>query len=164
VDPQQTAVLTVGTIHGGEAFNIISERAVLTGTIRTFDPEVRALVIRRLGEIARGTSAALGCSAKVEVQGLTPAVVNDPEVVEVVRQVAEEMVGEENLHEMRTMGSEDMAYVNVEIPGCYILVGAGNEAAGLARPHHCSEFDFDEDVLPLLVGLLTGSTVRYLRV
>jgi amidohydrolase len=163
VDPQRTAVLTVGTVHGGDAFNIIPERVALDGTIRTFDPEVRSLVIRRLEEIAQGTSAALGCSAQVEVQALTPAVVNDPTVAGAVRQVAAEMVGEQNLIELRTMGSEDMAYVNAEIPGCYIFVGAGNKAAGLARPHHCPEFDFDEDVLPLIAGLLTGVAARYLR-
>jgi amidohydrolase len=163
VNPQQTAVLTVGTVHGGEAFNIIPERVTLDGTIRSFDPEVRALVIRRLEQVAQGTSAALGCSAEVAVEALTPAVVNDPGVTAVVRQVAAEMVGEENLIELRTMGSEDMAYVNAEIPGCYLLVGASNEEAGLARPHHCPEFDFDEDVLPLMAGLLTGVAARYLK-
>ena len=164
VNPQQTAVLTVGSIHGGDAFNIIPERVTLNGTIRTFDPEVRALVMRRLEEIACGTSAALGCSAEVEVEGLTPAVVNDPEVTAVVRGVAAEMVGEESLIELRTMGSEDMAYVNAQIPGCYILVGSSNEAAGLARPHHCPQFDFDEDVLPLMAALLAGAAARYLQV
>jgi amidohydrolase len=163
VNPQGTAVLTVGTVHGGDAFNIIPERVTLDGTIRTFDPEVRALVSRRLEEIAQGTSAALGCRAEVEVQALTPAVVNDAAVTAVVREVAAGMVGEENLAELRTMGSEDMAYVNAEIPGCYIFVGAGNEALGLVRPHHCPEFDFDEDVLPLMAGLLTGAAARYLQ-
>jgi amidohydrolase len=164
VNPQQTAVLTVGSVHGGDAFNIIPERVTLNGTIRTFEPEVRALVMRRLEEIAQGTSAALGCRAQVEVQGLTPAVVNDAEVTAVVRRVAAGMVGEENLIELRTMGSEDMAYVNAEIPGCYIFVGSSNEAAGLVRPHHCPQFDFDEDVLPLMAALLAGAAARYLRV
>jgi amidohydrolase len=163
VDPQGTAVLTVGTVHGGDACNIIPERVVLSGTIRTFDPEIRTLVIQRLEEISRGTSAALGCSAEIELRGLTPAVVNDPAVTAEVRQVAADMVGEANLIEFRTMGSEDMAFINAEVPGCYIFVGARDELSGLARPHHCPQFDFDEDALPLMVGLLTGVAARYLR-
>jgi amidohydrolase len=164
VNPQATAVVTVGTVHGGDAFNIIPERVVLRGTIRTFDRDVRALALRRLEEVAKRTSEALGCSAEVEVEGLTPAVINDPQVTAVVRQVAAEMVGEENLIELRTMGSEDMAYVNAEIPGCYMFVGASNEAAGLDQPHHCPRFDFDEGVLPLMAGLLAGAAARTLRV
>jgi amidohydrolase len=163
VNPQGTAVLTVGTVHGGDASNIIPERAALSGTIRTFDPSIRNLVIQRLKEIVSGTSSALGCRAKVGVQEVTPALVNDSEVTAAVRLIAADMVGEGNLVEFHTMGSEDMAFINAEVPGCYFFVGAGNEASGLARPHHCPQFDFDEDALPLMVGLLTGAAARYLR-
>ncbi len=107
-----------------------------------------------------GVSGALGCTAEVTVSPLTPALVNDPAVTGVVRDVATDLVGKENITELRTMGSEDMAYVNQQVPGCYLMIGSSNRAAGLTRSHHNPFFDFDEDALPLAVGLLCAAAVR----
>jgi amidohydrolase len=156
-------VLSVGSIRAGEAFNIIPARATLTGTIRTFSADVRDVVLRRFEEIATGISTALGCTAEVGIESLTPALINDPEVTAVVRQVAARIVGEENLFERRTMGSEDMAFVNALVPGCFLFVGSMNEEAGLSYPHHNPRFDFDEDVLPLAVRLLATAAVEFLN-
>jgi amidohydrolase len=163
VDPLETAVLSVGAIHSGEAFNIIPNTVTLRGTIRTFDGDVRETVLRRLEEIASGVSAALGCTAEIDLKPLTPALVNDPEVTALTREVVARIVGEENIFESRTMGSEDMAFINALIPGCYIMVGSKNEEAGLIHPHHNPRFDFDEDVLPLAVGLMTTAAIEYLN-
>ncbi len=163
VDPLETAVLSVGSIHAGDAFNIIPSAVTLKGTIRTFDADVRDTVLNRIEEIATGISAALGCTAEIDLRPLTPAVVNDPKVTTFVRQLVAQIVGEENIFESRSMGSEDMAFVNAEIPGCYIMVGSQNEEAGLVHAHHNPRFDFDEAVLPLTVAIMTTAAVEYLN-
>ena len=163
VDPQEAAVLSVCSIQAGEAFNIIPDAVTLKGTIRTFDRGVRETVLSRFEKIAKVVSVALGCKAEIEIQDSGPALVNDPGVTAVVRRVAARIVGEENIVDICTMGSEDMALVNAQVPGCYIFVGSRNEAAGLIHPHHSPRFDFDEDVLPLTVALLTAAAVAYLQ-
>ena len=163
VNPLKTAVLSVGSIHAGEAFNIIPPTVTLSGTIRTFDPDVREMVLHRFEEIATGISQSMGCSAEIEIKQLTPALVNDDKITEVVRKVAAGLVGKENILEDRTMGSEDMGFVNELIPGCYLFIGSSNKAAGLFHPHHNPNFDFDESVLPLAVGLLTTATAEFMQ-
>jgi amidohydrolase len=108
VEPLGTAVVTVGTVRGGDAFNIVPSQVELSGTIRTFDPAVRSLVTDRVREICTGVSDAFGASADVRLSGLSPAVVNNAEVAAVVRKSAEAILGPRNvLSGVRTTGSED---------------------------------------------------------
>lgn len=162
LNPQQAAVFSVCSVLGGQAFNIIPDVVTLRGTIRSFDPAARETLLRRFEEIATGISATLGCSAKLGMYSMTPALVNHPEVTAVVRRAAAGIVGQQNIIEIRTMGSEDMALVNAQIPGCFIFIGSQNQQAGLVHPHHSPYFDFDEDVLPLAVGLLTAAALEWL--
>lgn len=163
VSPLDTAVVTVGSFHGGEAFNVIPDAVELTGTIRTFDADVREKVLSRVREVIDGVAAAHDASADLRMQRLTPAVVNDPEVVEVVRQAAKALVGEEKiLTGERTMGSEDAAYFTEQIPGCFFFIGSANAERGLDASHHNPHFDFDEDALPIGVAMMTASIVHYL--
>ena len=85
VDPLETEVLTVGTVRGGDAFNTIPVRVDLSGTARTYSPQVREVVLRRMREIIAGVATACGAAADLEIVALSPAVINDPKVVEVVR-------------------------------------------------------------------------------
>jgi len=163
VSPIDTAVVTVGSFHGGEAFNVIPDSVDLTGTIRTFDSDVRDKVLKRVRQIVEGIASAHDASADLHMERLTPAVVNDPEVVEVVRQGAEAVLGEENvLSGERTMGSEDAAYFTEQIPGCYFFIGSANAERGLDASHHNPHFDFDEDALPIGVAVMTTSILHYL--
>jgi amidohydrolase len=162
VAPLEGAVVSVGSIHAGDAFNIIPHEATLGGTIRSFGDDVLDTVLRRFEEIALQVSTALGCTAEVALKPLTPALVNDPEVTATVRRVAAGLVGEDNLSEVRVMGSEDMAFVNAQVPGCFVFVGSRNEEAGLVHPHHSPHFDFDEGALPLAAALLAAAALEYL--
>ncbi len=163
VSPLETAVLTVGSFRGGDAFNVIPDRVDLNGTIRTYDAQVREKVVRRLREVARSVTAAHGASADLQVEHLTPAVVNDPAVVEAVRKAAELVVGPEGVaSDRRTMGSEDAAYFTREVPGCYFFLGSANPERGLDAPHHNPGFDFDEDVLPIGVAVMTETVLHTL--
>lgn len=164
VDPQRTAVVTVGTINGGTAFNIIPAEVTLTGTVRTFEPQVREQVLRRLQTLCQAVAEGMDVETEWNLEPLTPAVINDAAATAVIRQVAQDFVGEENvIGDFRTMGSEDMAYFLQQVPGSYVFVGSANSEAGLDFPHHNPRFDIDEDVLPLAVGILAETTIRFMQ-
>jgi amidohydrolase len=163
VSPLETAVVTVGAFHSGEAFNVIPSQAKLDGTVRTYSPTVRETVLKRLLEVSENTAAACGASAELKVIPLTPALINDAQVTQVARAAAEAVVGPENVWSgERTMGSEDAAFFMQEIPGCYIFLGSANAERGLDAPHHNSRFDFDEQALTLGVAVLTQALAHYL--
>ncbi len=158
VPPLKSAVVSVTSLRGGEAFNVIPEAVELRGTIRSFDPEVRQLVLQRIEQIVNGVSAALGCAAQIELWRVTPAVVNDPNLSERVRAVAERLLPQAEIDtQERTMGSEDMAYMMETIPGCYFFVGSANTQQGLDAPHHHPKFDFDEQALPRAAALMAAA-------
>ncbi len=163
VSPLETAVVTVGMVHGGDAFNIIPSQVELTGTIRTYSPWIREMVWQRMREVIEGVATACGAEAELEIDALTPAVLNDGKVVEVVRAAAEAVVGPENVFSgERTMGSEDAAYFMEDVPGCYFFVGSANAERGLDAPHHNPRFDIDEGALPLAVATLMHALAHYL--
>jgi len=151
VSPTLAAVVTLGSVHGGQAFNVIPDDVTLLGTIRTFDAALRRSMPERVTRIASGIAEALGCRAEVEVRSGNPPVVNDAAVAELARRAAVRVVGEENVVEPEpTMGGEDMAIYFERAPGCFVFVGSANPARGLDQPHHSPRFDFDEDAL--LIG------------
>lgn len=158
VPPLKSAVVSVTSLHGGEAFNVVPETVELRGTIRSFDPEVRQLVLRRVEQIVNGVSTAMGCEAQLELWRVTPAVINDPTLSERVRAVAERLLPQAEIDiQERTMGSEDMAYMMETIPGCYFFVGSANPQQGLDAPHHHPKFDFDEQALPRAAALMAAA-------
>jgi amidohydrolase len=164
VSPQKTAVVTVGTINGGTAFNVIPGEVELTGTIRTFEAEVREMVLSRLEALCKGIADAMGVEVDLDLAALTPAVVNDAAATALLRQVAQRILGPENVYgDFRTMGSEDMAFFLREVPGSYMFLGSANAERGLDFPHHNPRFDFDEGVLPLGVAILAETATRFLN-
>jgi len=159
VPPTLAAVVTLGSVHGGQAFNVIPDEVTLLGTIRTFDADLRRSMPERVSRIAAGVTEALGCRAEVEVRPGNPPVVNDPAVAELARRAAARVVGEENVVEPEpTMGGEDMAIYFDRAPGCFVFVGSANAARGLDQPHHSPRFDFDEDALLIGTEFLLQAT------
>lgn len=162
VHPLKTGVITITSIHGGEAFNVIPGHVDLKGTLRSFEPEVRSLMIERLETVVRSTAAGLGCAAETTVTRLTPAVINDPKVSARVQEAARELLPECELSVTeQTMGSEDMAFFLNEVPGCFFLVGSANAEIGLDAPHHHPRFDFDERALSRSAALLTAAALKF---
>jgi amidohydrolase len=161
--PMKGAVLTIGTIHGGTAFNIIADQVEMSGTLRTFDEELRRMLLGRISEVVAGVCAALRGSFEFEHWQGCPAVENDPAVADFVYNMASRVVGTDNLPsiEPATVG-DDMALFLREAPGCYFLVGSSNPVAGLAAPHHNSTFDFDEDALAIAAEILLRGALEYL--
>ncbi len=164
VPPLQTAVVSVTHITAGTTFNVIPPYAEMEGTIRTFEPEVREMVLRRFREIVEGVSAAMGCQAEVDVQRLTPAVINDATLAERIQRVTRSLIPDADLDTTeRTMGSEDMAFMMETVPGCYFFIGSANHEAGLDAPHHHPRFDFDERALARGAALMAAAAWEVLH-
>ena len=155
LDPCQAAVVSVTQVRAGDAFNVIPSKALLKGTIRTFGGEVRDLVLQRVKEIAGGVAQAMGCEAQVKVERLTPPVVNNRALATKLQSLVKRVYPEATVDsEEVTMGSEDMAFMMEDIPGCYMFGGSSNPANGLDASHHNPHFDFDEVVLPRAAALM----------
>jgi amidohydrolase len=164
VSPLRSAVVTLGAVHGGQAFNVIPDEVVLTGTVRTFDPELRASMPERIRRIADGVASALQCRAEVEVRPGNPAVVNDAGVAALARRAAVRVVGEEAVVEPEpTMGGEDMAVYFERVAGCFVFIGSANPGRGLDQPHHSPRFDFDEEALSIGCEFLVQAAEEALR-
>ncbi|HLA76500.1 MAG TPA: amidohydrolase [Vicinamibacteria bacterium] len=164
VGPLEPAVLTIGSIHGGHAFNVIPDEVTLTGTIRSFDPELRRSLPERVARIASGVALGLRCQAEVEVRAGNPPVINDPQVAEIARRAAIRVVGEDKVVSPQpTMGGEDMAVYFERVPGCFVFVGSANPARGLAEPHHSPRFDFDEEALAIGCAFLVEAAFEALQ-
>lgn len=164
-NPSDTAVVTVGAFHSGNAGNVISERAVLEGTIRSFAPEVRSLLLERIDEVCTGICQAFGARYEFEMHSCVPATINSEAGAGVMEGIANEVVGEENVAQIAPMMvGEDMAEFLNRAPGCFVLVGAASPEEGFYSPHHSPTFDFEESVMPTGVSLLAEAAFSQLAV
>jgi amidohydrolase len=140
------AVISVTQIHTGTASNIIPEEAMFCATIRTFKPDVRALLKQRVHEIIAGHAAAYGVTATIDYDWGYPATINHPDEADFAASVAAEIAGEAAVDARagREMGSEDFSYMLEARPGAYLFLGAG-PGAGLHHP----AYDFNDDLAPV---------------
>jgi amidohydrolase len=159
IAPLQTAVVSVCTIHGGETFNVIPPEIEMTGTIRTFEPEVRARVLERFEKTVHSIAEGMGCQAEINLTVLTPATINHAAPAATVQRVAARLFSEANVDTSNfvTMGSEDFASVLEKIPGCFFFIGSANPARGLNAGHHHPRFDIDEAALTHGAALMAAS-------
>ena len=164
VAPLKSAVVSVTTVHSGTAFNVIPQEAELTGTIRTFDLEVRADVLKRFEQIVRGVGETMGCKIETEVLRVTPAVINDDTIAHRVQETVRRVWPSASLETTpyMTMGAEDMAFMQEKVPGCYFFVGSNNHERHLDYGHHHPKFDIDEDALPRAAALMAAATIDVL--
>jgi amidohydrolase len=148
VDPDAPAVLSLTTFHAGSAANVIAEQAELSGTVRAHSEAVRAQLKESLERITQSIAHSHQATAVVEILEGSPAVINTPEMLEVARQAALEIVPEEQITQLpqANMGGEDFGYYLQHVPGCYIRLGAG-QAGRDSHPAHSSKFDVDEEAL-----------------
>ena len=163
VNPSDTAVVTVGSFQSGTVGNVISERAVLQGTMRSFEPEVRDLLRRRIDEICAGVCQAMGATYEFALQSCVPPTSNSERGAALMDGVANAVVGARNVTQIPPMMvGEDMAEFLNRAPGCFVLVGAANPEEGFYSPHHSPTFDFEESVMPTGVALLTEAAFAQL--
>ena len=163
VDPLDLVVITIGTLQGGSARNIIPQSVTFSGSFRLFREETRAMIKERIRAVTEGVASAMGCRADVNFGlGIGP-VVNDAEVAGRAREVFAGFGDAVNVVEQPWMASEDVGLFMGRNPSAYLLVGSANHQLALDYPHHHPRFDIDEDVLPLSVGLMSALIADYLR-
>ncbi len=164
VNPIEPAVVTVGSLHAGHAANVIPDTAQIFGTVRTLNPDVQALIVRRIEEIAVGVCEAMGATATFEYTYGVPATINDPGAVALVREAANEVVGEDKLTTPNpSMGGEDFSFFLIERPGAMFMVGSNNPDRGLTWGHHHPRFDIDEESLAVGLETMTLTVMKYLE-
>ncbi len=145
VAPLDTAVVTVGSIHGGEASNVIPDAVEMKLTIRAFQDSTRDLLEQRIGALVRAQAESFGATAELDYQRGYPVLVNHEGPTAFARQVAVDHFGADALHPFAPIpASEDFAYMLQQVPGCYLFVGNG-PSANL----HNAAYDFNDALLPV---------------
>ena len=146
LSPLSSAVLSFGQIEGGKAPNIICDDVRLVGTLRTANAEIRAMMKRRIGEVARGVAQAMGCAAEVNIQPGYNALVNDAREAERIHRVGARLFGQEHMLEKAepSMGAEDFSFFNDAAPGAFYHIGCVREEDMPAPALHSDQFHLDE--------------------
>ncbi|MCO5089862.1 M20 aminoacylase family protein [Bosea sp. (in: a-proteobacteria)] len=159
VSPLETAVVTVGTIHGGTATNVIPESAELTLSVRSFSREVRETLERRIRAIAASVAEAHGARVEVDYEKGYPVVINAEPETAFATEVVTELVGAENVAVCPLIpGSEDFSYFLEHKPGCFLRLGNGEDSAIL----HSSKYDFNDKSLTAGAAMWARLAERFL--
>lgn len=162
--PMEPLVVSVGSIHSGTAFNIISGEAVLEGTIRYFSKDIGKTIESSMRRVMESTAALYGASAEMIYTYNLPPVVNDEASSALAYEAASRILGEENIVlQEKTTGGEDFAFYLEHKPGCFVFIGSGNHEKGTDFAHHNDHFDLDEDVLLHGSALYAEYAVSFLK-
>jgi amidohydrolase len=160
--PVAPAVITLGSVHGGTASNIVAGEVVIQGTLRTFDAELRARLMSRIAQVAEGISSAMRGSSEFEHNSGTPPVINNPAMAELVIEAASGVLGKEAVVALEPqMVAEDFAYFLEERPGCFFILGGASEGPSVV--HHTPEFRIDEGCLPIGFQVMSAAVLRLLQ-
>ncbi|MBS4784619.1 MAG: amidohydrolase [Clostridiales bacterium] len=161
---KEPLILTIGQIVAGDACNIIPETGFFTGTIRTFNQEVREHAKRRFVEIVNGICATFGGSAEIEWTTEMAPTVNDPAITDELLGYLTELLGEENMVEVpAAMGSEDFSEVLLNVPGTYINLSFGSKEEGYLYGAHHPKIRLNEDALPVGSAIYAQAALRWLE-
>jgi amidohydrolase len=166
VDPVHPVVVTFGTIHGGTRYNVIASTVTLVGTMRAVHEHNRALLCRRVPEIAHAVAATFRATATVDIVRGYAVGVNDPALTEFIATSARAVLGPERVvsEPNPTLGGEDFyAFGQTGLPVSLFLLGVANPARGITAPNHSPEFDLDEAALPAGVAVFAETIRRWLE-
>jgi amidohydrolase len=154
IDPMEPAVLTIGTFKSGSSFNIIPEKAVITGSIRCMSETVRMTIEARFKDITQGICNALGVTYTLNYEHGYPVLTCDAKLVDKVKDWVNSAFGVHTITgPPMNMWSEDFAYYGRVAALAYFLIGARNEERGLVCENHNPHFDFDEEAM--IMGVKT---------
>lgn len=163
INTQEPLVITIGSIHGGNRYNIIADEVKLEGTMRTLNEEVRTKSIEMMKQTLAGVTSAYGASYEIEFGNNNPVTYNDPSLVEATLPTMRRIIGDKNLVIPRPqMGAEDFSAYQKVIPGFFYFLGVGNKAKGITAMYHTPEFDVDEECLVIGVKLMSNVLLDYL--
>lgn len=162
VNPLKPAVLTVGSIHAGEASNIIPGEAYIEGTARMFDENVRKDMHDWIEQITAHTCRAFNAEYTMQYDYGYPATKNDRTMNQLLLEEAKDIIPPENIIEMEpNMGTEDISYFLEQVPGVYFFTGSSNKEKGIVHPYHHPNFDIDEKALLNAAKMMSGAAFRY---
>ena len=163
-DPLSSAVISITTIHAGEAYNVIPETVELTGTIRALTLDTLELLQSRVKDITQSIATANRCTVDIEFPGHDyPPTVNDSEAWNLAKEVGNELLGDGQVHEiLPVMGGEDFAFYCQKVPGCFVGLGIQNESAGAIYSVHNSRFKVDENALHFGTAMHVAYALRAL--
>ncbi|MDF2678718.1 MAG: amidohydrolase, partial [Bacillota bacterium] len=162
LSPVNSAVFTIGSIHGGSSGNIIPNEVKLVGILRTLDENTRVFLKDRIKSIVENVSTALGGEGNVFIRESYGALINDDDVVNVVKETAENILGKDNIiiSQYPNMGTEDFSYFTKEVKSCFYNLGCRNEKLNAVYPIHSSHFNIDENCLKLGVMLQVNNVLN----
>lgn len=165
VSPLNSVVVTLGQINGGTKNNVIAGEVIMSGTLRTLDPDTRIYAKERIKEIVENTAKVHGGSGTVEFEEGYPALINNDQVVEVLKEIAEDTLGSDKVtfKEFPSMGADDFSFFCEEVKGVYYNLGCGNKAKGWTSPIHTGEFMVDEECIKTGVILQTELMIELLK-
>jgi amidohydrolase len=165
IKPTSPAVVTIGKLHGGSAYNVIPDFVEIEGTARAVDIETRKQIANSIESIVAGITNGMHGDYEYNYTYGYPPVVNDAEFTRNFVESAKKVVAEKDIIELKepTMGGEDMAYYLELVPGTFFFLGGINEEKGIIYPHHNSKFDVDEDVFWKGSALLAQGAIDWLN-
>jgi amidohydrolase len=163
IDPLETAVVTVGELYAGTKNNVVAATAQMSGTVRYFNPALGEFISQRIEQIISGVCRQHGADYELNYRRISPPVVNDAAMTDLVRSVAESTIDIplDVVSEYQTLAGEDMAFFLQTLPGCYFLLGTANPEKGFTYPHHNSRFDFDETALGIGVEIFVRCVEKF---
>lgn len=159
IDPTEAAVVTIGSLHAGHAANVIPQSATMELSVRSFNPQVREQLKQRISQLAQQHAAGYGARAEVDILPGYPVLINHPQETEFARQVATELLGEQQVVAPfpAIAGSEDFAYYLQQRPGCFMRLGNGDSAM-----LHNAAYDFNDANLTVGAAYWARLTERFL--
>ena len=158
------AVITVGKITSGVRFNIIPESAEMIGTIRTLDADMKATILKRMGEMVPKIAEAYGGTATIEFQNNTAITYNDPELTSKMLPTLQNIAGKDKVELVKaTTGGEDFSFFQEVVPGFYFFLGGQTPGATESAPHHTPDFFIDESGMLLGVKVMSQLALDYLN-
>lgn len=163
IDPIEPLVISVGSIHGGNRFNIIAGEVNLEGTMRTHNEDVRKRAQALMREMLAHITAAYGASFELQFEENAAVTWNDPALVEETLPTMRRVLGDKNVITLKPfMPAEDFSYYQREIPGFYFFLGVGNRSKGITASWHTADFDVDEESLVVGVKVMANTLLDYL--
>lgn len=164
VDPIASAVLSVGSVEAKNAFNVIADKALLKGTVRTFNEDIRNLVEAEMERVIKGTCMSNNADYSFKYTRGYPPVVNHKEDTEFLVSVARDVPGVDTVFETQPlMGGEDFGYYIQHVPGTFFYTGGEFPDRDITYPHHHPKFDFDERALLIAAKTLGTATLTYMK-
>lgn len=156
VDPVDSVVVTIGTIQGGSRYNIIADKVVMTGTVRTLNEKTHRQIPRLMEKIVRGVTLGFGARYELVYKRIGVPLVNDDRALSKIEDAAKNVLGTQGvtLLTRTSMGGEDFALYLRQVPGAFLYLGVGNKEKGIRFPWHHAKFDIDEDGLPVGAAVL----------